>query len=303
MKQPDCFLCIENESFHLWSLDSKGNTSRPVYSQKASTSPLFCIEWNPHHNHQFMVAGVSTNLKIIDTRELTNNPSKSVPWKVKKAHNHTIRHISWNPLVEYWIATSSDDGCVKVWDTRYNSNEPSRILQQHNNVVNAVKWSQSHCELLISGSDDRTMKLWNLRSPTCSPHYLLYSHLYANPVIGCGYSPKRPMQFFGLSSGGELQSVELTDNFVKEFVPHRFNEKNFNKRMKRQVYDNKEEKKGGDDDMEDIKDSIDYEEAKADFNAARDVELMIYMRDMATAHASIPDLADKQWSKGMFFRA
>ena len=105
-------------------------------------------------------------------------------------------------------------------------------MQQHNNVVNTVNWSHSHCELLISGSDDRTMKLWNLRSPICSPHHLLYSHLYAHPVIGCGYSPSRPMQFFGLSSGGELQSVELTDNFVHDFVPHRFNEKSFNKRMK-----------------------------------------------------------------------
>ena len=62
-KQPDCFLCIENESFRLWS--------------RAAVR---------RHLHQFMVGGVSTNLKIIHTRSLTQNPNKSVPWKTKGAH-------------------------------------------------------------------------------------------------------------------------------------------------------------------------------------------------------------------------
>jgi len=247
-------------------------------------------------------------LKIIDTRELTNNPSKSVPWKVKKAHEHSIRDISWNPLVEYWIATSSDDGCIKVWDIRYNSGEAARTLQQHNNVVNCVRWSESHCELLISGSDDRSMKLWNLRAPMCSPHYLLYSHLYAHPVVGCGYSPFRPMQFFGLSSGGELQCVELTDHFVADFVPHRFTERSFAKKQKQQQQEREkkeeeEEEKKLDDDEEDHEedvavDAMDEEEERRDFIAARDIELMIYVRDMASAHASIPELAHKQWRRG-----
>ena len=149
MTNPDCFLCIENESFHLWSLEkgaassAGANGGRPVYSQKASTSPLFCIEWNPHHAHQFMVGGVSSNLKMIDTRELTkkHNAKKSVPWKAKAAHSHSIRSISWSPLVEYWIATSSDDGTVKVWDTRYSKEgEAAMTLSAHSNVVNTVKW-------------------------------------------------------------------------------------------------------------------------------------------------------------------
>ncbi len=88
------------------------------------------------------------------------------------------------------------------------------------------------------------MKLWNLRSPTCTPDYLLYSHLFAHPVIGCAYSPIRPMQFFGLSSGNGLQSIELTNEFIKDFVPHRFT---YSKNYK---YENQNEEEEVDSDFE-----------------------------------------------------
>eukprot|EP01084_Bolivina_argentea_P208648 355648_1 len=108
------------------------------------------------------------------------------------------------------------------------------------------------------------MKLWNLRSPHCSPHHLLYSHLYPHPVVGVGYSPQRPMQFFGISCGGEIQSVELTDKFVESFVPYRIRSQ-----------DN-------------------------DYNEMKRVELLIYLRDMMGAHSTIPGLADVEWRRGNY---
>lgn len=166
-----------------------------------------------------MVAGVSKNLKLIDMRKLSKNPSESVPWRVKDAHSGLIRDISWNPMVDYWVATCSDDASVKIWDIRYND-MPVRILENHTNGVNTVNWSNSHCELLVSGSVDRTLKLWNLR---VSPHYMLYSNVFSSSVTGCGFSSYgKPLQFYGLSTQGELRSVELTDEFVKDFVPYRF---------------------------------------------------------------------------------
>ena len=75
MEKPDCALSIENNWFHLWNLTK---TESPVCSEKASSSPLFAIEWNPHQLHTFMVAGASRNLKLLDSRTLKVNTQESV---------------------------------------------------------------------------------------------------------------------------------------------------------------------------------------------------------------------------------
>lgn len=257
----DCFLSIENEWFHLWSLN--GNNLHPVMSEKASSGPLFCVEWNPHQWHQFMIAGVSGNLKLIDTRELShNNCGRSVPWRVKNAHHNSIRDISWSTLCEYWIATCADDGCVKIWDERYPASAV-RTLQAHKNAVKCVDWSRSHCELLVSGSEDRTLNLWNIRQE-CEPHHLLYSHTFGSSVIGCGFSNHRPLQMFGLSSIGELQSIEPTANFVSDFVVHRFSEN-------------------------DIR--------------SRNIEHLLCMRDMKAVYKLIPEYAEYLWHNNKYAQA
>ncbi|ETO24855.1 hypothetical protein RFI_12302 [Reticulomyxa filosa] len=230
---PDCFLTVKNEWFYAWNIRSP---EEPINFERASTSPLYALEWQPKQAHIFIVGGVSKNLKVVDLRELSRDPSKAVPRVFRDAHDHVIRDIAWNPFLEYWIATCGDDGCVKIWDMRYDY-APVRVLRGHTNSVHTsemltrcylntkkqkkVRWSKSHAEMLITGSTDRTLMLWNLR---VEPHFLLHTQPFAGSVVGCDFSSTKPLQYFGLSSEGDLRSVELKDRFVEPFVPHRYDE-------------------------------------------------------------------------------
>lgn len=63
--------------------------------------------------------------------------------------------LSRNPECRY-VASSSKDGSVRVWDT--TSGRCERILTGHTQSVTCLKWGGDG--LLYSASQDRTIKVW-----------------------------------------------------------------------------------------------------------------------------------------------
>ena len=58
-------------------------------------------------------------------------------WKVQDSHADVVRDVSWNKVMEHWVATCSDDGFIHVWDLRYGA-KPMRVLEDHGNPVTSV---------------------------------------------------------------------------------------------------------------------------------------------------------------------
>lgn len=117
-------------------------------------------------------------MSVIDTRVMipTNSASANKPvsklpmaWCGYLAHGSSrVTSVDWNPHVPYWLASSSANGTVFVWDLRYQSKQGAvGRLNQYMPTVASVSWSKNHIDLLATVGGD-TLQLHN-----CKPDLLM----------------------------------------------------------------------------------------------------------------------------------
>ncbi|KAF9124453.1 hypothetical protein BGX30_000930 [Mortierella sp. GBA39] len=98
-----------------------------------------------------------------------------------KAHPSVITSIAFSPD-DRWIASSSRDRTVKLWDSRSGLLVSSFL--NHMNYVNCVRFSPNG-SYIASASHDRTLRLWEVNSLRTG----LDSHDTANLQLCAAYSP------------------------------------------------------------------------------------------------------------------
>ncbi|ETO23693.1 hypothetical protein RFI_13484 [Reticulomyxa filosa] len=293
----DSFLTIQNDYFYLWSIESPQaplNFQRVcvscvlyIFEETDNTAPLYGLEWQPKHSHVFVVGGASGSLKIVDLRDLSRQSSKTAvrfvslclnstgicTYKYLKSHEcfkmrtATLSEISrgthsWNIGLRHVVTTrASKFGTLDMRMLLFEYCVSTPIPFTHCRLLlffKKVGWSKSHAEMLVSGGTDCTLMLWNLR---VDPHFLLYSQPVAGSVIGCEFSGVRPFQYFGLSNQGDLCAVQLHDEFIEPFVPHKSNPSEMEK---------------------------------------RGIEKYMYLRNMKEMHANIQKVAQRHWDNQDF---
>mmetsp|Transcript_8463 Transcript_8463/g.7833 ORF Transcript_8463/g.7833 Transcript_8463/m.7833 type:complete len:97 (+) Transcript_8463:594-884(+) len=62
---------------------------------------------------------------------------------------------------ENFIATSSTDNLIKLWDLRSTVSSPIMTLKQHQLAVRRVKFSPYHANVLASTSYDMSVLIWD----------------------------------------------------------------------------------------------------------------------------------------------
>lgn len=62
---------------------------------------------------------------------------------------------------ENFLATSSTDNSIKVWDLRATTNQPIMQLQDHQLAVRRIKFSPYHANVLASASYDMSTIIWD----------------------------------------------------------------------------------------------------------------------------------------------
>ena len=225
-------LTIGNQYFHVWDIERGSLIASEVGS--TNSAPIFTGAWNPHAPSELIFGGEEGILRLVDTRLLASSSnssstsnssafdrSKCVPW-MSRAHSDVLRHVTWSPLVPYWVASCGDDGLVKIFDTRFGT-EPMRTLSGHTNSVTSVAWSKSHCEMLVSSSVDKTARVWNMR---LAPHHTVYTHPssaedFTAPLIHASFSPVTPYQIMLGSTGGELVAMHLERDLIAQYAVQR----------------------------------------------------------------------------------
>lgn len=88
---------------------------------------------------------------------------RGIVWNADDAHDGSVQCVKFNPFIPYLLASSGNDGIVKVWDIRYFKNPTARI-DGHYGSVNSIAWSTSHVEQLATASLDHRWRLWQLSS-------------------------------------------------------------------------------------------------------------------------------------------
>lgn len=79
---------------------------------------------------------------------------------IDQAHEDTIHCLQ--ALSNGFLASGSDDGCIKVWNKELVL---ERVFQHRDHWVNELKLLPG--DILASGSNDRTIRLWNFKTGLC----------------------------------------------------------------------------------------------------------------------------------------
>ncbi|CDR43663.1 CYFA0S12e02982g1_1 [Cyberlindnera fabianii] len=81
-----------------------------------------------------------------------------------KHHKENGYGLSWNPLINGHLLTSSDDKTVALWDTLNNTTTPQMVFTNHTDIVNEVQWHNKNPHIFGSVSDDKTIRIWDSRN-------------------------------------------------------------------------------------------------------------------------------------------
>jgi len=130
-----------------------GICSRTIQHPDSQVNKL-CIS----PDKRFLAAGGHQHVKLFDINSLNPNPVHSF-----EGHTNNITSISFHSDGK-WMITGSEDGTLKIWDTR------APVVQRtydHKSPVNDVT-IHPNSNQLISCDQNGSIKLWNIGDNSCT---------------------------------------------------------------------------------------------------------------------------------------
>lgn len=97
-------------------------------------------------------------IALLDLRAPEGTPNYYVP---HLKNNGVANNIKWSPFDANVLASSYEDGIVKLWDVRMTRNSFAR-LEGHKDIVTSIEWSESAANDLFTSSKDGKIIHWDL---------------------------------------------------------------------------------------------------------------------------------------------
>mmetsp|Transcript_94147 Transcript_94147/g.196462 ORF Transcript_94147/g.196462 Transcript_94147/m.196462 type:complete len:501 (+) Transcript_94147:131-1633(+) len=107
----------------------------------------------------FASCSADRSVKVWDIREKSR---KKASISIKEAHSSDVNVISWSPIVGELLATASDDGGFKVWDTRNVSAGAMANFLWHRKPLTSIDWHPSDETVLAVSSEDNSLSVWDM---------------------------------------------------------------------------------------------------------------------------------------------
>jgi peroxin-7 len=85
---------------------------------------------------------------------------------------------------ENFVATSSSDNFIKVWDLRATTDQPIMMLTDHQLAVKKIKFSPYHANVLASCSYDMSVIVWDCNTQRAMNRFDHHSEF----VVGLDFS-------------------------------------------------------------------------------------------------------------------
>lgn len=187
------------------------------------------LAWNPHHAHTFAVAANDAIVKV-DAR------AKSVVVVAASAHVGNVLSVDFNPNRMHVIASSGEDGAVRVWDLRKTDaallTSFSSATAGHGHWVTQVRFNPTHDQILLTASADFTAKLWHAQSlvplgsqsaaapPQAAASDSVVRTLsdFGESVQGCAWSAASPWVYAALSFNGKVVLDRVPQDLVMSIL-------------------------------------------------------------------------------------
>lgn len=157
----------------------------------------------------------SSDVLIFD---YTKHPSKPDPnGECKpdlrlKGHSKEGYGLSWNPNIDGYLLSASDDHTICLWDIKSASPEAKtidakKIYTGHSGVVEDVAWHLLHNNIFGSVADDMKLMIWDSRSGHSNkPSHRIEAH---NAEVNC--LAFNPYSEYILATGSADKTVALWD--------------------------------------------------------------------------------------------
>jgi WD40 repeat protein len=125
---------IQTSNFYLYDIPS----GRIIGSENFGRQYLTKFHYSRHapFGSLLALASYDSSISVLDTR-LLQEGSKSSVWHIPDAHNGHVTDVAFNNFIPFWLASSGDDGVVKMWDIRFLKSPAARI-DAHYSSISAV---------------------------------------------------------------------------------------------------------------------------------------------------------------------
>ncbi|KYQ89529.1 WD-40 repeat-containing protein [Tieghemostelium lacteum] len=127
----------------------------------------------PQNQSVIATKTVSSDVYIFDTSNHLSLPSdnKCTPDLVLKGHQKEGYGVSWSPLKQGYLLSSSDDGTICMWDINDVTKSDRTVnalhtFKGHQSVAEDVAWHYIQENYFGSVDDDKKLFLWDTRQQT-----------------------------------------------------------------------------------------------------------------------------------------
>eukprot|EP01028_Stygiella_incarcerata_P000125 TRINITY_DN1016_c0_g1_i1.p1 TRINITY_DN1016_c0_g1~~TRINITY_DN1016_c0_g1_i1.p1 ORF type:complete len:1336 (+),score=244.49 TRINITY_DN1016_c0_g1_i1:78-4010(+) len=176
---------------------------------------VFGVAWHPTEKDKFAAGCFDSCVYVISLGDVAsgssgclsrlidaNSSSSTTGVECLRGHSDRVYNVSWNPYNPKYLASSSNDKNVIVWDL---TSEKHISLIGHSANTRALSWCSAIPYILLSGSWDATIRCWDIRD---GRELAIGSNHYAD-VYGLASHPERPFLFLSTSRDTSLRVWNL----------------------------------------------------------------------------------------------
>ena len=107
-----------------------------------------------------MILGEAVKQSKKSKKKKVQKPPTALP----QGHTDAVLSLSWNQQVPNFLASSSADGLILIWDLSRTEKHVVQCLRHHQDKVSTIAFHPQHATTLLSGSYDRTVCLSDVRA-------------------------------------------------------------------------------------------------------------------------------------------
>lgn len=136
----------------------KVQADQPFASHQSSVEDVQWKKLGQGTGNLFASCSSDCSVRVWDVREKRDKSAVHI----KDAHSADVNCLSWSPLVGELLATGSDDGGFKIWDTRTVSAGPMANFLWHKKPITSLDWHPTDETTLSVAAEDNMVSLWDM---------------------------------------------------------------------------------------------------------------------------------------------
>lgn len=127
------------------------------------------IKWDPFLDHQLIVSDESGTIHFLDTRNMSNNKSKSASIFKFQAHEKAASCMDLSLFISSFMLTGSLDHTLKLWDIK-NPTDPVCLVKRdfHLGKLFNARFSLDSPFLIALAGNEGELTVWNLKEATAN---------------------------------------------------------------------------------------------------------------------------------------